>query len=137
MLVDASVWIEGLRAAAPAALTMQLQTLLMAKRLLVTDMVRLEVLAGARSPSEFEAFRADLDMLPGLDTTAREWRKAEDLSIVLTRQGRRVAAADLLIAAVSMTHGVPLWHADSDFERVRTVAESFKTFWYPKQSPEP
>lgn len=137
VLVDSSVWIEAIAPKAPGALKATLKALLDTSRVVTTDMVRLEVVAGARSVREFETFRADFDAIPCLEVVRREWRMAEDLSLTLGRHGRRVAAPDLLIAAAALAHGVPLWHADSDFERVRTAASAFHTFWYPKQSPEP
>ena len=112
-----------------------LTVLVGAGRAAITEMIRLEVVAGARSVQELEGFRADLGSVPCLATTPREWRQAEEMSFALSRAGRRAAAADTLISAVAVSYRIPLWHADSDFERVRSAISSFQTFWYPKHSP--
>ena len=135
VLVDSSVWIEGLRPNAPGGLKDLLGALIESGRVVTTDIVRLEVIAGARSFEEFGGFRADFEALLCLETTAREWRKAEDLSFVLNRAGQRVKATDILIAAVARSYNVPLWHADKDFERVREAVSDFHTFFYPKKNP--
>ena len=103
--------------------------------MVVTEMVRLEVMAGTRSGETVGALRADLEALPCLATTSREWRRAEELGITLGRHGLRVPPADLVIAAVALSHDVPLWHADSDFERIKKVLSGFRTFWSPHQVP--
>ncbi len=136
VLVDSSLWIHGLDPRAPQELKATMQGLVETRRMAITDIVRLEVIAGARGLDEFAKFQMDFDAIRCLDTTTREWRKAEKLSLLLNRQGQRVAAADTLIAAVALSYGVPLWHADRDFERVKhVVGADLRTFWYPKRSP--
>lgn len=135
VLVDSSLWIEALRPSAPEALRRTLGALVEANHVVTTDMIRLEVIAGARSSEEFASFRADFDALRCLPTTPRAWRDAEELSLSLGRRGARVPAADVLIAAVAMAHGAPLWHADRDFERVRKAVPQLRTFWHPHHTP--
>ena len=136
VLVDSSVWIEWLSPQASEALKRTLQALLEAGRIVTTDMIRLEIITGARSLQEFAMFQRDFDAIPCLEMTRREWRRAEVLSFALSRRGWRVAAPDLLIAVAALAHGVLLWHADNDFERVKRVAADFRTWHYPKQSPD-
>ena len=135
VLVDSSIWIEGLDARGPASLKQPLKALIESGRAVITEMVRLEVTGGARSDKEFEDFRADFSAVECLKITDHEWRLAETLSFNLNRKGQRVPATDLLIAAVAVSHKVPLWHADSDFERVRAAAPDFHTYWHPKRFP--
>ena len=71
-------------------------------------MIRLEVLVGARSHEEFSAFRSDFEAIRCLSATSNEWKRAEDLSVVLGRVGLRVPPSDLLIAAVAISHDIPL-----------------------------
>jgi predicted nucleic acid-binding protein len=135
VLVDSSIWVEVFRPNPPEEVRRILTVLVEAGQAALTEMVRLEVMAGARSWKEFGSFRADFETIPCLETTPRAWRQAEEMSFSLNRAGQRVAAADILISAAAVLHGVPLWHADSDFERVRSVISNFRTFWYPKQFP--
>ena len=136
VLVDSSVWIEGLSLRAPEKLRVTLRALIEANRAVVTEMIRLEVMVGTRSDDEFAEFRADFDALRCLKTDPAHWLKAEELSILLVRRGARVPPSDLLIAAVALAHAMPVWHADKDFERVRHAVPTFRTLWYPQHHPE-
>ena len=135
ILVDSSIWIEALAPRAPEAIVTILRALLTAKRTAVTEMVRLEVMAGAKSAKEFDQFREDFAAVSCFSATTASWRQAEEISFALGRRGLRVPVADLLIAAVAVSHDLPLWHADRDFERVRHVSSNLKTFWHPHQAP--
>lgn len=135
VLIDSSVWIEGLRAKALENVKTQLRGLMETGRIRMTEMIRLEVIGGARSYEELDWLRIELEEVPLLETTEREWRRAEDLSFTLSRKGQHVASADVLIAAVALCYKIPLWHADQDFERIRQAILDFQTYWYPKQSP--
>ena len=135
VLVDSSIWIEGLSPQAIGPLRTALRSLIEANRVVVTEMVRLEVIAGARSLEEFKGFRSDFEALRCLATTPREWLRAEELTFILHRRGLHVPATDLLIAAVALGHRIPLWHADRDFERIRQVMPELKTHWHPRHTP--
>ena len=134
-VIDSSIWIQALAPRAPEAIIVPLRTLLEANSALVTDMVRLEVLVGAKSSKEFDQFRQDFDALRCLDTTAHVWRQAEDISCKLGRRGLPVPSPDLLIASVAVSYDVSLWHADKDFERIKQVMPELRTLWYPHHSP--
>lgn len=135
VLIDSSIWIAGLSARAPQSLRTTLIALIEAKRAAVTEVIRLEVMAGARSEKHLADLRADFDALQCLTMTTPEWRKAEEIGFTLGRHGLAVASADLMIATVAVSYGVPLWHADRDFEHVRRIAMGLHTFWYPTHSP--
>ena len=134
-LVDSSIWIEALSPRGPEKLQAILRTLLEANRAVITEMIRLEVLAGSRSSKEFDQFRQDFSAIRCLEATPEAWHQAEDLAFTLARQGLHVPAADLLIAAVAISHEVALWHADRDFERIKQALKTFKTLWHPQSAP--
>ena len=134
-LIDSSIWIQALAPRAPEAMTVLLRALLEANRTVVTEMVRLEVLAGAKSSKEFDQFRQDFDALRCLNATMQVWRHAEDLGCTLGRRGLPVPSPDLLIASVALSYDVPLWHADKDFERIKQAMPELRTLWYPHHSP--
>ena len=135
ILVDSSIWIDALAPRAFEVVVTTLSALLASKRAAVTEMIRLEVLAGAKSHQELEQFREDFASIPHLNVSAESWRQAEEIGFALGRRGLHVPAADLLIAAVALSHNAPLWHADRDFERVKQVMAGFKTYWFPQQHP--
>jgi len=135
VLIDSSIWILALRAGAPGNLAGILGGLVGSGRARITEMVRLEIIGGARSSGELGEILSELEEVPCLKATTDQWHKAENMSLPLSRAGRRTAAADTLIAAVAVSYQVPLWHADRDFEQIRMVISELRTFWYPKQSP--
>lgn len=136
ILIDSSIWIGGLDPRGAPSLHTKLVALIESGRARVTEMVRLEVLGGARSGKEFQDLKSDFSAVECFQLAEAEWRLAEDLSFHLNRKGQRVPSADLLIAAVALSHKIPLWHADADFERVRTVRSDFHTYWHPKHNPD-
>lgn len=135
ILIDSSIWIQWLSPQASGELKRAMEALLATDRAVINEMIRLEVIGGARSAGEFEKVRGDFEAIRCIETKPRVWQKAEDLSFLLGRRGQRVAAADVLIAAGAICHGAPLWHADRDFERVRAAVRNFRTFWYPRHNP--
>jgi predicted nucleic acid-binding protein len=88
-------------------------------------MVRLELLASARNPDEFDALNDDLDALEQCAITEREWERALWIYGRLARQGgayqRSVKHADLLVAAAAEAAGVGLVHYDEDFDRIAAI----------------
>lgn len=135
VLIDSSIWILALRPGAPESLSSLLAGLVESGRARITEMVRLEIIGGARSSGELGEILLELKEVPCLKTATDQWRKAENMGLPLSRAGRRTAAADTLIAAVAVSYRVPLWHADRDFEQIRMVISELRTFWYPKHSP--
>lgn len=91
----------------------------------ICDVVRLEVLRGANSYRHLIALRADLDGLPSVPIDAAAWQRAEDVYEGLARlrggRHRGVQPADVLIAAAAEAHGLPVLHADSDFDLIAEV----------------
>lgn len=94
-------------------------------RIAICDMVRLELLHGARNVTEFRATRTELAYLPDCPIAAEQWQRALDVYEALAAQGgkhqRAVKHADLLIAAAAEAAGVPVLHYDEDFDRIAEV----------------
>jgi predicted nucleic acid-binding protein len=89
------------------------------------DMVKFELLYGARSAREFFEIRLHLDLVVQCPIGPAEFRRALDVYEALARQGglhhRRVKHPDLLIAAAAESAGVPVLHYDRDFETIGEV----------------
>lgn len=88
-------------------------------------MVVLELLRSARDESSFIALRDGLDELQDLPIRRREWDRAADVMHALLERRplghRRVAIADLLIAAAAESAEVPVLHYDRDYELIAEV----------------
>ena len=117
ILVDASVWIaeiRGIRSAATAALAAFADR----ERLLIGDIILLEVLQGARDDDHAARIERELRrylivplLTPDLaSAAARNYRKLRDLGVTIRK------TADLIIGTFCIEYGHRLLHADRDFE---------------------
>lgn len=114
ILVDTSAWIEFLRGTdRPAAHSVRraLHT-----GVATTDVVRMEVLAGARDERHLADLRRLLARAAVLPTEPVDYEQAAALYRTCRRGGTTVRKlVDCLIAAVAIRHDVAVLHADADF----------------------
>lgn len=116
-LVDSSVWIDYFNGA-PTPETDRLHELLASAPVAVGDLILTEVLQGFRRDRDYETARELLTGLPVLTLLGPEQalRCAESFR-ALRRRGITVRkTADVIIATYCIEHGLPLLHADRDFE---------------------
>ncbi|MGH3142597.1 MAG: PIN domain-containing protein, partial [Gaiellales bacterium] len=89
------------------------------------DVVRFELLVGARDHHDFVALREELDSLPEASISPRVWRRALDVYELFAQQGplhhRRVQFPDLLVAAAAELAELPVLHYDRHFELIADV----------------
>ena len=120
IFVDTSAWVEYLRDTGSWACE-QLDGHL-DDDLAISDMVRLEVLAGARDDHHLQELRRLLARATVLPTTPLDHDHAASTYRSCRRHGRTVRAlSDCLIAAVASRHGVPVLHADVDFDALAEI----------------
>lgn len=120
ILVDTSAWIEYLRATDSAVHT-RLRSLVAAdEALATTDIVVIEILAGARDPAHVDRLRRLLYRCRLL--SARElalYEEAARLYRACCAGGDTVRKlTDCLIAAVALSEDVAILHRDADFETI-------------------
>jgi predicted nucleic acid-binding protein len=122
MLVDASAWVEYLRATG-SAVHLHVREALAGSELLTTDPVVMEVLAGARDDREVDSLSALLARARAVPCVSADYLSAAELYRAAARQGTRVRnSLDCLIAAVALREDVPVLHADRDFETLALVS---------------
>lgn len=116
ILVDTSAWTEYLRGTGSGA-HFRLRELLAADaELATTDIVHMELLAGARSDSDDVQLRRMLAALEHIPVNPLDWEAAARLYRTCQRQGEPVRAlTDCLLAAVAIRVGVQVLAADRDF----------------------
>jgi hypothetical protein len=94
-------------------------------RVATCDMVRLELLRGARDLDELRRRREELDALRQAPIGERAWRRALDVLELLAERGplhhRGPALPDLLIAAAAERAELPVLHYDGHFELIAAV----------------
>jgi predicted nucleic acid-binding protein len=124
ILVDSSAWIELLRATGSPVHERVRQCLKDDVELATTEVVIMELLAGARSDAAARALRSRLLALPLLrvegladyEDAAELWRSCRRVGTTLR------GMADCLIAAVALRNDVPILHHDMDFEILADVS---------------
>ncbi len=88
-------------------------------------MVAFELLASARSGSEFDEIQEELEALRLYQLGQSQWRRALHVYRELAHQGgthhRSVGHQDLLIAAAAEAAEVELVHYDEDFDRIAAI----------------
>ena len=115
VLVDTSVWIEAFRRK-DAGVVSLLTDLLGQQRAVTVGQVMAEVLYGCRHDKEREKVKEAFEALPFIDTTRSDWIQAGDLGASLRRRGTTVPLSDLVIAAVALREGFPVFSLDKHFD---------------------
>lgn len=117
-LVDTSAWIETLRANGDSAVRTRAGALTADDRVVLCDLVRLELWNGARGAADRRLLRNLEQTLETVPTTPEVWALARDFARIARDHGLTVPATDLLIAACAEHHGLGLVHQDAHFEHL-------------------
>jgi predicted nucleic acid-binding protein len=117
ILADTSAWVEFLRATGHPV-HHRLRTLIREDRVAITEVVVMELLAGARPGSELHELRSRLVALPILPLDGLADFEEAALLYRLCRAGGETVRdlRDCLIAAVAIREGASVLHNDSDFD---------------------
>ena len=115
ILIDTSAWIEFLRdSGSPAC---QHVDELLAGEIAVCDPVRMEILAGARNDEHLQNLRGLLAHASTIATEPVDYETAAGLYRTCRHGGETVRKLiDCLIAAIAIKAGIPVLHADTDFD---------------------
>lgn len=115
ILIDTSAWVEFLRdTGSPVCLRVDA---LLPNEIATCDPIRMEVLAGARDEGHLQNLRSLLARATLLPTGPIDYEEASMMRRGCRRHGETVRKLiDCLIAAVAIRHGIPVLHADSDFD---------------------
>lgn len=114
VLVDTSAWIEFLRdTGSPVCNAVDA---LLERDLATCDIVRMELLAGARNEQHLQNLRGLLARTTVIPTAAEDFDRAAALYRQCRTRGETVRRmVDCLIAAAALKADVPILHQDSDF----------------------
>jgi predicted nucleic acid-binding protein len=101
-----------------------------AGRVLVCDLVVLELIRLTPSESRAREVSGHLDAFESIAMKADLWTRARELQTLLSANGdhRRVPPIDLLIGAAAEEARVPLVHYDRDYERLARVS-GLQQYW--------
>lgn len=115
ILIDTSAWVEFLRdTGSPVCLEVDR---LIGNEIATCDAVRMEVLAGARDDGHLRSLRGLLARATTLPTGPADYETGASLYRSCRQAGGTVRRLiDCLIGAVVIRDGVPILHADADFD---------------------
>ena len=115
ILIDTSAWIEFLRDTG-SPICQRVDDLLAAE-IATCDVVRMEVLAGARNEQHLQQLRRLLARASTIPTEPVDYDAAAALYRTCRQQGHTVRKLiDCLIAAVAIRGNLPVLHRDADFD---------------------
>ena len=119
-LVDSSAWVEYLRGTGSPVHGALRGLIERDEPLATTEMVVMEVLAGARDQGHLDRLRRLLmrcQLLPG--RSLADYEEAAELYRHCRRRGETIRRlTDCLIATVAIRDGADLLHSDADFEAI-------------------
>ena len=122
ILIDTSAWVEFLRDT-ESGVSVAVADLL-SKEVATCDVVRMEVLAGARDEHHLQNLRRLLARATSIPNLSSDYEHAAILYRRCRQRGETVRKlVDCLIAAVAIRSEVPLLHADRDFDVIARHTE--------------
>jgi predicted nucleic acid-binding protein len=120
VLVDTSVWIECARREGEIACKIGLEGLVEAAEALICEVIKFEVLAGARAQDR-PRLSAGLGCLPIRTVGEAAWEFALMCAWRLRDKGHVVPWNDILIGSLSLQWGCRVYAVDRHFEIMREV----------------
>ena len=114
ILIDTSAWVEFFRDTGSVACNRVDE--LLGGEIAICDVVRMEVLAGARDERHLQNLRRLLARAVLIPTVPADYDEAASLYRHCRREGETVRKLiDCLIGSVAIRAGVPILHNDADF----------------------
>ena len=118
MLIDSSAWIASL-SGQPLTIKQEISGLLIpSQRAAINEIIRLEILTGARDEAHFADLKEQLLSIHLLPVTEEVWHLAERTRFALRRKGFSISVPDAIIASCAMVYGCELFHWDQHFDLI-------------------
>ncbi len=117
-IVDTSAWIESFRPTGEAKLKEVLKELISDGKILLSGIIKTELLRGTKSKKEFQMLGELLDSLIYLSVEDDFWKRLARFSFDLFREGVTVPLADTYVALLAIENDVPLLHRDTHFDLI-------------------
>lgn len=121
ILVDTTIWVKFLRGS-DTGVRDRLSAWIREEKVCTNEIIKLEILKGARSDREYALLLDDFSALELLTITAPVWELAGKTSYKLRKRGVDVPLTDILISATAVHYQCRLWHADKHFDLITGYA---------------
>lgn len=123
VLVDSSAWLLALRRKYLPSVKERVDALLGEDRVVTAGIIKLELLGGAMTESEFCRLKSRLDALLMVEADDSVWERASELAFELRRKGITVPCTDILIAASALKLKAAILHVDYHFDLIAKHAD--------------
>jgi predicted nucleic acid-binding protein len=119
ILVDTSVWLEFFKAK-DSPYAEALDRLLEDERVCTSDLIKAEIIPGARTPRQFRELKEYFDALPLATEPASLWEEIMEAQFRLKRRGiNGISIPDLIIAVVATANDKVVFTKDNDFRLIQ------------------
>ena len=133
VLVDTSVWIEATRRP-DGEIGKTFAALICGDRAALAAPVWMELRLGAKTEKDVEKLQKYREEIGWIEPETATWGRAGEMGARLRKSGVTVATIDILLAQLSIEHGVTLFSLDGDFGLI-AAHEPLKLFGRPGISP--
>jgi len=114
VLADSSAWVCHLTGERPAVGEAMVHCL-RSHRVAINDVVRVEVLTGARDEAQYHELADLFQGLHPLALVPEVWQRAGRVRFELRRRGHLIPLPDVLVACCALVYDCELLHADRHF----------------------
>lgn len=119
ILVDTFVWLEFF-SAKDSPYAEALDRLLEEERVCTSDLIKAEIIPGARTPKQFHELKGYFDALPLAHEPPSLWAEIMEVQFRLKRRGiNGISIPDLMIAVVAKANGKVIFTKDHDFQLIQ------------------
>lgn len=122
ILVDTCIWVDFFKDS-DTDLSDRLENLISEDKVLLSDVVRSELLIGARDKKELEELSSVLDGLNVAEINSKTFIKAGELGFLMRREGFTLPLSDLIITAQAINHESQIWTYDKHFSTLEKTLE--------------
>ena len=118
ILVDTCIWVDFFKDS-NTDLSNRLANLISEDKVLLSDVVRSELLVGARDKNELKDLSSVLGGLKTAKIDSKTFTKAGELGFVMRREGITLPLTDLIITAQAIHHESQIWTYDKHFSTLQ------------------
>ena len=118
VLIDTSAWLFALRKKYVHEIKDRIDHLLKDNLVFITGIIKLELLSGTKTRSEYQRLGNRLMALDNIEMDETIWDTAFNLAFNLRRRGVTIPHTDIIIAACALYEKCILVHADNHFDLI-------------------
>ncbi len=122
ILVDTCIWVDFFKDS-DTVLSDRLENLISEDRVILSDVVRSELLIGARDKKEMEELSTVLDGLKIAEIDSKTFIKAGELGFLMRRAGYTLPLTDLIITAQVIYNESLIWTYNKHFSTLEKEIE--------------